>query len=161
MGISIGNSILVVDIDAVAKATGRQELMQKELEFANLKLTEQLKLVASQLEESIADERDKLGKSPSAAQKQLVNSKKLALQQSSEFRSDLILHFRSKVAEISQKIANRAGSKLVLVSNYEIIWFDPTSDITDEVIAAMRARNSKQTNIQQENTSTDSDVEGK
>ena len=172
-GISIGNSILVVDLDAVAKATGRQELMEKELEFANLKLTEQLKLVASQLEENIADERDKLGKSPSAeqkqqlenlvlqAQQQLVNSKNVALQQSTEFRSDLIFRFRSDVADIAQGIANRVGSKLVLVSNYETIWFDPTSDITDEVIAAMRARKSKQTNVQQENISTDSDAESK
>ena len=55
LGLSLDNSILVVDLDAVAKATGRQEVMQKELEFANLKLTEQLKLVASRLEESIAD----------------------------------------------------------------------------------------------------------
>jgi hypothetical protein len=39
---------LIVDLDAVAKASGRQELMQKELEFANLRLTEQLKLVESQ-----------------------------------------------------------------------------------------------------------------
>ena len=64
--------------------------MQKELEFANLKLTEQLKRVASQLEENITNERDNLGKSPSASLKQeleklilaaqqLVNSKNLAV----------------------------------------------------------------------------------
>ena len=143
---------LVVDLDAVAKATGRQELMQKELEFANVRLTEQLKLVASQLEEAVSDEKDKLGKSPSKeekkqlealalqAQQQLANSKNLAVQQSTEFRSDLILQFRRDVAGIAQEIAQKTGSKLVMISNYETLWFDPATDITDEVISVMRAR---------------------
>lgn len=150
--IAFNRPMLIVDLDAVAKATGRQEVMQKELEFANLRLTEQLKLVASQLEETVADEKDKLGNSPSKeqqkqleslalqAQQQLVNSKNLAVQQSTEFRSDLILQFRKEVAEIAQEIAQKAGSKLVLVSNYETLWFDPAADITDEVISVMRAR---------------------
>lgn len=55
--------------------------MQKELEFANLKLTEELKRVASQLGENITDERDKLGKSPSASQKQELEKLVLAAQQ--------------------------------------------------------------------------------
>lgn len=151
LGFSFNNPILIVDLDAVAKATGRQELMQKELEFANLRLTEQLKLVASQLEDSVSEEKDKLGKSPTSkekqqletlvlqAQQQLVNSKNLAVQQSSEFRSDLILRFREEVKNIALNIAKRSGSKLVLISNYETIWFDPAADITDEVIAQMRA----------------------
>lgn len=142
---------MIVDLDAVAKATGKQDLMQKELEFANLRLTEQLKLLASQLEESVSEEKDKLGKSPSStekqqleslvlqAQQQLLNSKNLAVQQSSEFRSDLILRFREEVKNIAQKIAKRSGSKLILISNYETIWFDPSADITDEVIALIRA----------------------
>jgi len=150
--IAFNRPMLIVDLDAVAKATGRQEVMQKELEFANLRLTEQLELVASKLEETVADEKDKLGKSPSKeqqkqleslalqAQQQLVNSKNLAVQQSTEFRSDLILQFRKEVAGIAQEIAQKAGSKLVLVSNYETLWFDPAADITDEVISVMRAR---------------------
>ena len=60
----------------------------------------------------------------------------------------MILRFRRDVAEIAQEIANRAGSKLVLVSNYETIWFDPTADITDEVIAVMRARGTSQAKLQ-------------
>ncbi len=147
------NSILVVDLNAVAKATGRQELMQKELELANTQLSEQLKLVASRLEDSIEEEKLKIGKSPSKAQQQqleqlvakaqnqLINTKNLAVQKSSDFRADLIQQFRKEVSEIAQNVARRSGSKLVLVSNYETIWFDPSADITDEVIAIMRARN--------------------
>lgn len=147
-----GNSILIIDLNAVAKATGQSELMQKELEFANLKLTEQLKLVASELEVEISDKKEKLGKSPSEtelkefqeftllAQKQLTNTKNIAVQQSTNFRSDLILRFRNTVREIAENIALKSGSKLILVSNYETIWFDPSADITDEVIAIMRAR---------------------
>lgn len=157
IGLFSGNSILVVDLDAIAKATGRQELMQSELELANVRLTEQLKLVASQLEQSISLEKDKLSKSPSdeetkqlqtlvaQAQQQLVNSKNVAVQQSNVLRSNLILNFRKDVAAIAKEIAQRHGSKLVTVSSYETIWFDPKADITDEVIAVMRARGLDQT----------------
>ena len=152
LGLLINGPILIVDLDAVAKGTGRQEIMQKELEFANLRLTEQLKLVASQLEESVSEEKNKLGKSASnedkkqlenlvlQAQQQLLNSKNLAVQQSTEFRSDLILKFRKEVGAIAQEIASKSGVKLVLISNYETLWFDPASDITDEVIAIIRSR---------------------
>jgi len=152
VGMAFNRPMLVVDLDAVAKATGRQEVMQKELEFANLRLSEQLKLVASQLEGAVSDEKDKLGKSPSKeqkkqleslaiqAQQQLVNSKNLAVQQSTDFRSDLILRFREEVAAIAQEIATKAGSKMVMISSYETLWFDPAADITDEVISIMRAR---------------------
>lgn len=152
LDLAFNRPILVVDLDAVAKATGHQEVMQKELEFANVRLTEQLKLVASQLEEAVSDEKNKLGKSPSKdekkqlealalqAQQQLTNSKNLAVQQSSEIRSDLILKFRQEVAEIAQKVANNSGSKLVMIASYETLWFDPAADITDEVISVMRAR---------------------
>jgi len=151
----IGNPILVVDLDAIAKATGQSEHMQKELEFANLKLTEQLKLVASQLEVKVADKKEKLSKSPTDAelkelqdyalnaQQQLANTKNIAIQQSTDFRSDLILRFRSNVREIAGEIALNSGAKLILLSNYETIWFDPSADITDEVIAIMRARTTK------------------
>lgn len=159
LNLFIGNSTLVIDLDAVAKATGQSDLMQKELEFANLKLTEQLKLVASELEVEISDKKEKLGKSPSEtelkefqeftlqAQKQLTNTKNIAVQQSTNFRSDLILRFRNTVREIAEDIALKSGSKLILVSNYETIWFDPSSDITDEVIAIMRARSTKPVKI--------------
>lgn len=145
-------AVLVVDLDAVAKASGRQESMQKELEFANVRLSEQLKLVASQLENAVADEKDKIGEKPSAderqqfddlllqAQKQLQNSKQLAVQQANVFRSELIIEFRQEVADIAQQIALDRHSKIVMVTNFDALWFDPAADITDEVIAVMRAR---------------------
>jgi len=167
--LAFNRPILVVDLDAVAKATGRQEVMQKELEFANVRLTEQLKLVASQLEEAVSGEKDKLGKSPSKeqkqqlealalqAQQQLANSKNLAVQQSSEIRSDLILNFRQEVAQIAREVAKKSGSKLVVVSGYETLWFDPAADITDEVISVMRARGSSSQAVSQDITQQDSD----
>ena len=167
--LAFNRPILVVDLDAVAKATGRQEVMQKELEFANVRLTEQLKLVASQLEEAVSDEKDKLGKSPSKeqkqqlealalqAQQQLANSKNLAVQQSSEIRSDLILKFRQEVAQIAREVAKKSGSKLVVVSGYETLWFDPAADITDEVISVMRARGSSSQAVSQDISRQDSD----
>lgn len=159
------NSILIVDLNAIAKATGRQEIMQKELEFANVKLSEQLKLVASKLEENITEEKDKIGDSPSddqkqqlgqlvtQAQQQLLNTKNQAIQQSTNYRSELVNRFRNEVGEIAQQIAARSGGQLVLVSSYETIWFDPSADITDEVIAVIRANDSTTKNSAVETTS--------
>lgn len=147
--------VLVVDLDAVAKATGRQELMQKELEFANLRLSEQLKLVASRLENVVSDEKEKIGEKPSQdeqqqfdavlleARKQLQNSKQLALQQANVFRTELILQFRQEVADISQQIAAEKKSQIVMVTNGEALWYDPAADITGEVIAVIRAQPSQ------------------
>ena len=152
LGIPSNNAVLIVDMTAVAKATGRQEVMQKELEFANIQLTEQLKLIVSHLEENVTEEKEKLGKKPTPeeqrqfdilvlqAQKQLQDTKNLAVQQSTEFRSELILDFRNEVSNIAQQIANKQGSKLVMVVGQETLWFDSNSDITDEVIAIMRER---------------------
>ncbi len=145
-------AVLVVDLDAIAKASGRQELMQKELEFANVRLSEQLKLVASQLENAVTDEKEKIGDKPSEderqqfdtlllqAQQQLQNSKQLAVQQANVFRSELILEFRQEVADIAQQIASDRQAQIVMVTSFDALWFDPVADITDEVIAIMRAR---------------------
>ena len=91
------------------------------------------------------------------AQQQLLNSKNLAVQQSTEFRSDLILQFRKEVASIAQEIAKKAGSQLVIVSNYETLWFDPASDITDEIISVMRARKANKSVSQQNSTQSSSE----
>ena len=143
---------LIVDLDAVAKASGRQELMQKELEFANVRLSEQLKLVASQLETAVSDEKEKIGDKPSEderqqfdtlllqAQQQLQNSKQLAVQQANVFRSELIMEFRQEVADIAQQIASDRQAQIVMVASFDALWFDPVADITDEVIAIMRAQ---------------------
>ena len=157
MDMSSGDSILIVDLNVVAKATGRQELMQKELEFANLQLSEQLKLVASRLEDSVTEEKEKLGNKPTdeelkefqtlvlQAQQQLQNTKNLAIQQSTEFRSELIQRFRSEISEIAQQIAIQKGGSLVMLAGQETLWFDSDADITDEVIAVMRKRSNDYT----------------
>ncbi|MEM8843902.1 MAG: OmpH family outer membrane protein [Pseudomonadota bacterium] len=158
LGIESSNTILIVDMDVVAKATGKQEVMQKELEFANLQLTEQLKLVVSQLEDNVSQEKEKLGDKPTSeeqqqfeaylaqTQNQLQNTRNLAIQQSTEFRSELILQFRAEVSKIAQAIAKERGSKLIMVVGQETLWFDAKADITDEVIALIRKRESSQAN---------------
>ncbi|MFK8027362.1 MAG: OmpH family outer membrane protein [Gammaproteobacteria bacterium] len=147
LNLNIFNSILVVDIDAVAKAIGRQEIMQKELEAKNIKLTKELEIIASNIEESLVEEKTRLGNAPSTQEKQkmnelvtqasqqLTNKKQIAIQKSEEYRSELLQAFRNEVGKIAQQIASRSRGKLVLMSNNEMLWFDPSADITDEVIA--------------------------
>lgn len=72
----------------------------------------------------------------------------------------MIFRFRNEVSTIAQEIVGRSGGKLVLVANYEIIWFDLTADIADKVIVVMRARGSKQVDSQDESSSTNSGREG-
>jgi len=52
----------------------------------------------------------------------------------------LLMEWRQKLQPIAQAIANDKGASIVLVSSPSLIWFDATVDITDEVIAKLRAQ---------------------
>ncbi|MEM7304301.1 MAG: OmpH family outer membrane protein [Pseudomonadota bacterium] len=77
------------------------------------------------------------------AQQQLQNTKNQAIQQSTDFRTELILRFRNEIAEFAQDIAKQRGGKLVMLAGQETLWFDSSADITDEVIALIRKRSSE------------------
>jgi len=144
-------SSVVLDLDAIAQATGQAATIQQQIESANQELNTQLATISTKLNEQLIVEKDKLGKKPSKADKEnlekltlqanqkMQQAKAIATQKAQQYRAALILQLRNNVKPIAEEIASKRGAKVVLSSNNSMIWFDPEIDITDEVIAAIRA----------------------
>jgi Skp family chaperone for outer membrane proteins len=147
-----GPSTVVVDLAAVAKATGQDVAMQKQMEDGRNELTAQLQEVAANLEKELNEQRDNLGESPTdaeqqslqqkitEAQQQYSQSQAAAQQQVQQFEAGLVLQYRESLQPIVREIAKAHGASVVRLTDTSLIWFDPEVDITAEVIAAVRAQ---------------------
>jgi len=146
-----GAGIAIMDLAAVAKATGQDEIIRQEAEAARAELGAQLQTLAANLEQQISAEREKLGITPSdadsqrlqemtlQARQQINNAQMQAQNQASQIESELVADFRAEISPLVEKIASEMGASAVLASDSYLFWFDPAADITDEVIAAWRA----------------------
>jgi Skp family chaperone for outer membrane proteins len=150
-GASGGSRTAVVDLNAVAKALGRDEAIQQQLQSATQQLNQQLVQAAQQMQEDLQKKQEELGEDASEeqlnelkqrfarAQRNVqVNKAKAELVQR-KAKAKLVQQFREEVKPIAQRIAKEQGADVVVVANNEVLWFDPGSDITGEVIAEMRA----------------------
>jgi Skp family chaperone for outer membrane proteins len=146
-----GAGVAIMDLAAVAKATGQDEVIRQEAEAARTELGAQLQALAGNLEQQISAEREKLGIAPSdadsqrlqemtlQARQQINNAQMQAQNQASQIEAELVADFRSKISPLAEKIASQKGASAVLAADSYLFWFDPAADITDEVIAAWRA----------------------
>ena len=149
-----GPSTVVVDLAAVAKATGQDAAMQKRMDDGRQEMTVQLQEVATNLEKELNEERDKLGESPTEeaqqalqqkiteAQQQYSQTQAAAQQQVQQFEAGVVLQYRESLQPIVREIAAAHGASVVRVTDTALLWFDPKVDITAEVIAEVRARSS-------------------
>ena len=146
------SNTVVLDLDVIAKATGQAATIKQQVEKANNELTTQLQNISTQLNDQLAEEKKKLGKKPSAehkknmqqltiqANQKMQQAKTLASQKSQQYRAALIQQLRKNIQPIAEKIARERGADIVSMSNNAMIWFNPEIDITDEVIAVVRAQ---------------------
>lgn len=141
----------VIDLNAVANATGQAEEIRQRIEKADNELNTQLTQIAGQLDAQLADEKAKLGDSPTDEQQQKINQmtvqanqqlqqvQQAARQQSQQNRLALINEFRQKVKTVAEGIARNRNARVVLEITDNVVWFDSVVDITDEVIAEFRS----------------------
>jgi len=146
------SNTVILDLDAIAKATGHAERIKQQIEQANSELNSQLTTISNKLNEQLASEKEKMGKKPSKDEKRnleqltllanqkMQQAKVLASQKSQQYKAALIQQLRQSVKPIAEGIAKKRGADIVIAANNSTIWFDPTVDITDEIIAEMRAQ---------------------
>ena len=144
-------TVAILDLGAVAKALGRDEVFREQVEAAGKELQQQLTQFSSGLQDKLREEQAKLGDAPSEeerqqlqrqvidAQRQIQHSQLLARQKAAEFQTQLATQFRSEVQPIAAQVARSKGASSVLLSN-SVMWFEPAVDITGAVIDALRAR---------------------
>ncbi|MDP6435961.1 MAG: OmpH family outer membrane protein [Gammaproteobacteria bacterium] len=146
-----GPDVAVIDLAAVAKATGQEEEIRIQAEEARNELTKQLQQLAVSLEEQLKAERDKIGINPTEAdaqrlqtlsiqaQQQINSAQAQAQAQASLLEQQLVNDYRDKVEPLAKDVASKLGASIVVTADANVVWFDPAVDITDEVIAAWRA----------------------
>jgi len=147
----MGPGALVVDLSVAAKAMGQDQVMQEQSQAAREELNVQLAESAQNLEQQLAQERDGLGESPTPEQQQQLQQMALQAQQRyaqlqaeaqqnmEQYEVNLVLEFREQVKPFAEKIARSRGVSIVLLADQSVFWLDPVADITDEVIAELRA----------------------
>ena len=147
-----GEPMVVIDLAAITKATGQDERVRGKVEANNATLNAQLNELAGSLEKQLQAEKEKLGERPTEAdqqrlaamtqqaQRQLGQSQSQAVQQSQQFENNLLLALREKIQPVAAEVARGRGAKAVVLADGRLLWFDPSTDITDEVIGLLRAR---------------------
>ena len=145
------SSTVIVDLNAVAQALGRDELMQKEVQVAETKLKEQLTKIAESIQGKISEEKKKLGSKRNKendaklqqlavqAQQTFRKEQMAAEQQASLFRKQLVAKFREEVKLAAEPVARDRGADMIKLVSDDLLWFDPSIDVTGEVISQMRA----------------------
>lgn len=142
-------AVAVIDLDAVARALGRDDVITQRINDANQQLTTQLGQVAQNLQQQLAEAREKypvvgdeaeaeLQQKAAAATAQLQQTQRLAQQRSAQFRTAVINEFREEVQPFAAELAERRGAVAIMTVAAPMLWFDPAVDITGDVISAMR-----------------------
>ena len=142
---------VVVDLEAVAKAMGRDVLIANRVEAATQDLNAQLIQAAQEMEKELKKQQAEAGSSPTEEQRaklrltalriqqNIQSNKEIAEQARQRVRNEQILVFRKEVRPIAARLAARHHAALVLIAGQDVVWFAPSVDITAEVIAEMRS----------------------
>lgn len=144
-------AVVVVDVDVVAKAIGRDIELQQRLTSAREQIKRQLSDYAEGLNAQLSEQLEALRDDVDPEKRQALKRTRLlarrAVQTSAgraedeirRYRQALIQQFRDQLAPIAATTAQRQGAALVLSARPDALWFAPDADITDEVIAELRA----------------------
>ncbi len=147
-----GGGVAVVDLAAVAKAAGHDQVLDQEVARARQTLESQLGQVAAGLEKQLQAEQNRLGGAAAAAKEknfqemtaqarvQLAQTQTLAQQKAQEFQVSLVAQYRQALQPVTEKVARGRKARVVLVTDATLLWFEPEADLTADVIAELRAR---------------------
>jgi Skp family chaperone for outer membrane proteins len=147
----VTSPIAVLDLAAVAEATGEDKAIREKAEAAREGLGTQLQELAASMDKQLAAEREKIGVKPKAedaqrlqemtmqARQQINNAQQQAQNEASQIEAQLVEEFRKKVDPLAEKIAREKGAKALLAADSYLFWHDPAIDITDQVVEAWRA----------------------
>ena len=142
--------VAIIDLDAVARELGRDEVIAQQVNQANQQLTNQLGEIATNLQREIDDERAalqvvtdddeaELARKALEANQRLQQTRQVAQQRAQEFRQAVINEFRNEVLPYAEAIAAERGATAIFTVAAPMIWYDSKIDITEEVTARMRA----------------------
>lgn len=144
-------TVAVVDLDKVATSTGQMRVIEEEIRIFAEDAQTTLNQIKDELNTQIETAREGLGEKPSQQQQQefqkttltaqltlkqeLAQGERLVVQK----RAQLILDYRNSIEPAIRRVATRAGVKVVLIKQPNLLYVDTDADITDAVIDAVQA----------------------
>jgi len=146
------SDIAIMDLGVIAEATGQDEAIRAEAEATRNALATQLQQFAQALDQQLIEAAEKAEADPSPenqqslqqlnaqARNQMNDAQTQAQNQAAQVEQQLVAEFRDAISPLAEEIAKSKGASAVMAVDAYMFWFDPAIDITDEVIAAWRAR---------------------
>lgn len=148
------SSTLVLDPVAIAKSLGRDELMQEKMNAAIVQLNEQLQQHSNLLTKEVERERSNLSKDDGEedpeklrqllqlARNNTLQAEQLARTKADQYRKSLLEEYNAELHAVAMEIARERGATSVVTQAGNLLWHDPSVDITGEVITRLRASES-------------------
>lgn len=146
-----GGGLAVLDLDAVAKSTGRSDDMAKAVKLREAGLNQQLAKAQAEASSKFEAKKAEFGEQPSDEQKkqllqmqvdfnsQLGNLRRQAQAALEQFRQDMVVQFRNDIRPVAYEVASAKGLSIVIPKNEGfLLSVDPGVDITNEVVHKMR-----------------------
>lgn len=145
---------LVVDLTAVARAVGKDDEINATLNLTREQLNSGLRSLLDTLNNDLDSAKKKLAeksvKDNDTAYTQLAENAAARLQRSrqaaqlrlNDLQNELLDNFRARVRKTATEIAHQRGASMVRIAGADLLWFTPEADITGEVIARLRRKNS-------------------
>jgi Skp family chaperone for outer membrane proteins len=143
--------VVVIDLEAIAEATGEDIVIQQELVAARSEQNSQHSDKAAELEAMLEEEKAKLKASSDPAQQdefdrvqleaqqQFAQAQAQAQQESQRFQAGLLNQFHEQVKPVAARVSAKYGAKVIFLADPSTLWFEDSAEITDEVITALKA----------------------
>ncbi len=148
----VQGTVAVIGLSAIFKEFGRDEQIKAALEQHGALLKKQLDDLKAKYEQDLAQQKEKIGATPTQEQKQYLDDseRRAALHLNQEkqkanlslnkYRTQLIRDFRNKIKPVASKVAGERGLSIIIMKNEDLVFdYETSVDITDTVIERMRA----------------------
>ena len=142
--------IAIIDLDEIASAIGRDKDITQRVQLFVKDEESKLTALRDELRVNIAQEEKALGEKPSKEQQeqfnQLSNNSEVKLRQeiakveemAAQLRIDLVLEFKKQVEPVARRVVTSRGISVIMIKQNAMLYIDPASDITDDVIDEMQ-----------------------
>lgn len=147
---------LLLDLDRVASETNRDTLITQQVKQAEGQLNQQLAEIKKDLQQQLKTEIGKIKAKKKAekmqqtqrlekeAEQEMQRSILSAKRQAQTYQVGLIEEFKAEVLPIAEQIAKQRKATIIRMKDANVLWSEPSIDITDVVIAKLKANSTKQ-----------------
>ncbi len=138
--------VAVVDLDKVAVALGWADELKQHVTAKGQELDVKFNALREDMRTTFEAERKKAGETPTDEQKNKLNQMAMELNRRlgetqnlmqnelGQVRLAAITKYRELIRPIARQVAEQRGYSVVIVPLDNVLWYEPSSDLTDAVV---------------------------